>query len=154
MNYFALPLALLNTTSTVEQMKRAFFDDTFAGIHQLSFFDYAMMVPYFLVLCVLSFYGLHRYAMIRAFYKNRHNLLNSPEVNAKLTHRHGLVRKLAESPLPNDQITDEIYLSTLSRLPTAAERSLMLTAFESAGANRQQAVEDTGVGRDQRHDRA
>ena len=39
------------------------------------------MVPYFLVLCVLSFYGLHRYAMIRAYYKNRHNLLNAPDVH-------------------------------------------------------------------------
>ena len=41
-------------------MKRAFFDDTFAGIHQLAFFDYAMMVPYFLVLLfVANLFALH-----------------------------------------------------------------------------------------------
>ena len=70
------------------------------------------------------------------------HLLNSPEVNEKLTHRRGVARKLAESPLPNDQITDEIYLSTLNRFPTADERALLQPAFETAGANRYQALED------------
>jgi hypothetical protein len=70
------------------------------------------------------------------------HLLNSPEVNQKLTHRRGVARKLAESPLSNDQITDEIYLSTLNRFPTADERTLLQPAFETAGANRHQALED------------
>lgn len=70
------------------------------------------------------------------------HLLNSPEVNQKLTHRRGVARKLAESPLSNDQITDEIYLSTLNRYPTADERTLLQPAFETAGANRHQALED------------
>lgn len=70
------------------------------------------------------------------------HLLNSPEVNAKLTHRHGFARKLAESALSNDQITDEIYLSTLSRFPSDDERRLMQSAFEAAGTNRREAVED------------
>ena len=70
------------------------------------------------------------------------HLLNSPEVNEKLTHRRGLARKLAESPLPNDQITDEIYLSTLNRFPTPDERALLQPAFETAGTNRHQALED------------
>ena len=70
------------------------------------------------------------------------HLLNSPEVNAKITHRHGIVRKLADSSLTNDQITDEVYLGTLSRYPTDAERELMGSAFESAGGQRRSAVED------------
>ena len=69
-------------------------------------------------------------------------LLNSPEVNAKLSHRHGLVRKLAESSKSTAEITDEVYLATVSRFPTPDERTLMQSAFESAGMNRQQAIED------------
>ena len=111
MNYFALPFALLNNTSTVEQMKRAFFDDTFAGIHQLAFFDYLMMVPYFLVLCVLSFYGLHRYAMIRAYYKNRHNLLNAPEV-----HFDELPPVTIQLPLYNERFVVERLIEEVVKI--------------------------------------
>lgn len=70
------------------------------------------------------------------------HLLNSPEVNAKISHRHGIARKLAESSLSDDQITDEITLGTLGRYPTDEERKLMRTAFEAAAGNRRVAVED------------
>ena len=80
MNYFVQPLALLNNKPILEQMKVALFDDTFAGIHRLAWFDYSLLVPYFAVLIVLSFYGLHRYEMIRAFYKNRHKLAVDPTI--------------------------------------------------------------------------
>jgi hypothetical protein len=70
------------------------------------------------------------------------HLLNSPEVHQKLAHRHGLARKLAATPKSNDEIVDEIFLGTLSRFPTAEEKVLMTSAFEAAGTNRHQAVED------------
>jgi len=59
-NYSALLLA-----STISKAIDTFFDPTFAGIHKLDWFDWALMIPYFSVLIVLSFYGLHRYEMIR-----------------------------------------------------------------------------------------
>src|SRR5204862_7450319 len=49
-------------------------------------------------------------------------LLNSPELNAKLRHRNGLARKLAESPKSAAEIIDEVYLTTLTRFPTPEER--------------------------------
>ncbi len=70
------------------------------------------------------------------------HLLNSPEVNEKLSHRHGLARKLAASSKSNDEVIDDIYLSTLARFPVAAEKALMTSAFEAAGMTRHQAVED------------
>lgn len=70
------------------------------------------------------------------------HLLNSPEVNAKLNHRHGMARKLAASQLSNADIVDEVYLATVTRFPTAEERTLMLSAFESSEVSRQQAIED------------
>jgi cellulose synthase/poly-beta-1,6-N-acetylglucosamine synthase-like glycosyltransferase len=50
------------------------FDNTFVGIHHLEFFDWAILIPYFGVLTVLSLYGLHRYAMIRGYWKHRKEL--------------------------------------------------------------------------------
>ena len=49
----------------------ALFDDTFTDIYRLQPFDYAILVPYFAVLIVLSFYGIHRYHMIRGYLKYR-----------------------------------------------------------------------------------
>ena len=42
-----LPLALLASTSATSRMVRSLFDDTFSGIHQLSWFDWAILIPYF-----------------------------------------------------------------------------------------------------------
>jgi len=39
-------------------------DRTFAGIYHANAFDLAMMIPYFLVLCVLALYGLHRFWLV------------------------------------------------------------------------------------------
>lgn len=70
------------------------------------------------------------------------HLLNSPQINEKIAGRGGVARRLAESTMTVDQVTDEIYLGTLSRFPTAAERSLTREAWGAAGDSRRQAVED------------
>ncbi|MDQ6678895.1 MAG: glycosyltransferase, partial [Acidobacteriota bacterium] len=64
---------LLLATSAFDQVRRSLTDTTFAGIHQASWFDWAMLIPYFGILCILSVYGLHRYEVIRAYFKHRKN---------------------------------------------------------------------------------
>lgn len=71
------PFALL-AIDTWSQVRRAMNDDTFSGIHSLAWFDWAMLVPYFTILTVLSFYGLHRYEMIHKYFKHRRKLQNGP----------------------------------------------------------------------------
>jgi len=61
------------------------------------------------------------------------HLLNAPEIAAKLEHRHGFARQLAQSSMTPHEIIDTLYLSSLSRLPRPAERDLMLEAFEHSG---------------------
>ncbi|HEV3329578.1 MAG TPA: glycosyltransferase [Bryobacteraceae bacterium] len=51
------------------------FDDTFAGVHQLGWFDWAMLIPYFTILVILSVYGIHRYETIRTYFKHRKNVV-------------------------------------------------------------------------------
>ena len=98
----------LGAQSTAEKVMDALLDDTFAGIHKLDWFDWAMMVPYFTVLIILSFYGLHRYEMIRAYFKNKHKL---PTVAP--TRFAQLPRVTIQLPLYNerfvvDRLVDEI----------------------------------------------
>jgi cellulose synthase/poly-beta-1,6-N-acetylglucosamine synthase-like glycosyltransferase len=71
-----MPAFLL--ASSGSQFVRTFFDDTFAGVHRLDFFDWSLLVPYFLLLVILSFYGCHRYEMIRRYLKHKKNLLAHP----------------------------------------------------------------------------
>jgi cellulose synthase/poly-beta-1,6-N-acetylglucosamine synthase-like glycosyltransferase len=63
---------------TLNKAIDTFFDPTFAGIHKLGWFDWALLIPYFSVLIVLSFYGLHRYEMIRGYLKHRKKLADGP----------------------------------------------------------------------------
>lgn len=70
------------------------------------------------------------------------HLLNSPEINEKITHKRGYVRKLAASTLTTLEVLDEIYLAALSRFPTAEERALLQTAFPAGDGDRRAAVED------------
>lgn len=57
------------------------------------------------------------------------HLLNAPELFEKISHRQGRARRLSGSSLSPIEVIDELYLSTLSRLPNDAERDLMLSAF-------------------------
>ena len=59
---------------------RSLFDNTFAGIHHLAPFDWAMLIPYFGILFVLSIYGVHRYETIRTYFKHRKKAVSEPPV--------------------------------------------------------------------------
>src|SRR5579883_1222875 len=71
-------LVMLAPKSAADQLVRSMFDDTFAGIHHLAWFDWAMLIPYFTVLIILSVYGLHRYDVIRTYFKHLKNATGEP----------------------------------------------------------------------------
>ena len=73
-----LPIAFLATTSATSRMVRSLFDDTFSGVHQLSWFDWAILIPYFAILALLSVYGVHRYEIIRTYFKHRKKATGEP----------------------------------------------------------------------------
>jgi hypothetical protein len=68
------------------------------------------------------------------------HLLNAPEIFEKISHRDGRVRRLATSEMSPTELIDELYLSTLTRLPTIAEKELMRSAFSDT--DRRAAAED------------
>ncbi len=77
MQISSLPLAFL-ASSVTSRFVNGLRDDTFAGIHQLNWFDWAMLVPYFTILAILSVYGLHRYETIRTYFKHRKKVVDQP----------------------------------------------------------------------------
>src|ERR1019366_329815 len=64
--------------SAADRFIRSLFDDTFTGIHQMAWFDWAMLIPYFTVLIILSVYGIHRYDIIRTYFKHRSKATGEP----------------------------------------------------------------------------
>ena len=72
------PLAVLVTKSAAYRIAQLFAETPFAGIHKLAWFDWAMLIPYFTVLVILSVYGVHRYEVIRTYFKHRKNATTAP----------------------------------------------------------------------------
>ena len=70
------------------------------------------------------------------------HLMNAPSVNRQLTSDNGRVARLAASSLSPEQIVEELYLVTYSRLPTSEELAATTRLIVGVGAIRRQAVED------------
>src|SRR5579863_3794268 len=91
-------LPSLLVASPLDRLTRGLFDDTFAGIHQLSWFDWAILIPYFGILALLSIYGLHRFETIRTYFKHRKNATTEPA-----TRFAQLPRVTIQLPLYNER---------------------------------------------------
>ena len=50
----------------------------FRGVYQLNSFDLGIMLPYFFVMIILAAYGIHRYALVYNYYKNRKHVAGPP----------------------------------------------------------------------------
>src|SRR5579883_3244221 len=70
----AISLVLFAPPSLAQRLS----DNTFAGIHQLAWFDWALLIPYFGVLAILSVYGLHRFDTIHTYFKHRRKATSEP----------------------------------------------------------------------------
>jgi cellulose synthase/poly-beta-1,6-N-acetylglucosamine synthase-like glycosyltransferase len=79
-NWIFSVAAILQGSSPVSNYFRKLTDPTFRGLYQANTFDFAIMVPYFLVLVVLAAYGIHRYVLVYNYYRYRHRVPPVPPV--------------------------------------------------------------------------
>ncbi len=70
------------------------------------------------------------------------HLMNAPSVNHQLTSDDGRVARLAASSLSAEQIVEELYLATYSRLPSGEELAATAGLIAGGGADRRQGIED------------
>jgi cellulose synthase/poly-beta-1,6-N-acetylglucosamine synthase-like glycosyltransferase len=54
-------------------LRTHYADKTFQHLYQLSAFDYWILIPYFIVMTILAFYGIHRYQLVWLYFRNRRN---------------------------------------------------------------------------------
>ena len=105
----ALPAFLL--ASSANQFVQTFFDDTFAGVHRLDLFDWALLIPYFVILVILSCYGCHRYEMIRRYLRHKSKLSIPPA-----SRFDTLPRITVQLPIYNERYVVERLIEEVSKL--------------------------------------
>ncbi len=68
--------------------------------------------------------------------------MNSPEIFARLNHQAGTVSRLVREIPDNGQLTEELYLTFLSRFPTESERQIVDTYISRNAESRRDAAVD------------
>jgi len=53
--------------------KTHYADKTFEHLYRLTAFDIWLLTPYFIVMIILAFYGIHRYQLVYLYFKNKEN---------------------------------------------------------------------------------
>src|SRR5579875_3453958 len=83
----------------------------FSGIYRLSPFDWALLIPYFGTLTILSVYGIHRYETMRRYRKYRSNLpKTAPQKYAQLP------KVTVQLPLYNERFVVERLLEEVVKI--------------------------------------
>jgi cellulose synthase/poly-beta-1,6-N-acetylglucosamine synthase-like glycosyltransferase len=108
---FPYSVALFLAVSPMQRAANALTDDTFADIHTLTLFDWALLVPYFSIMVVLSIYGLYRYEVIRGFLKARKKLRTEPALRFEQ-----LPRVTVQLPIYNERYVVERLLEEVLKL--------------------------------------
>jgi cellulose synthase/poly-beta-1,6-N-acetylglucosamine synthase-like glycosyltransferase len=101
----------------VHYVRTHFLDRTFKGLYQPNAFDMALLIPYFVVLIVLASYGLHRYALVYLYYKNKKNRVTEPA-----GHFDDLPRVTVQLPIFNEQFVIERLIEHVCELNYPREK--------------------------------
>jgi len=118
-----LVVGSLLAPTAVERWNRALFDNTFAGIHRLDWFDLLLLIPYFTLMGVLSIYGFHRFAIIRGYLKTKRKTPLEPAarfaelpfvtVQLPLFNERNVVDQLLEAALKIEYPRDRFEIQVL-----------------------------------------
>lgn len=88
-------------------------DHTFQNLYhwQLFSFDTLLLTPYFLVMIVLSVYGLHRYKLVWQYYRHSRNATHEPP-----RHFEQLPRVTVQLPIFNEQFVVDRLIESCCNL--------------------------------------
>ena len=92
-------------------------DQTFKGLYHWNPFDLALLIPYFLVMIVLSIYGVHRYTMCYQYFKYRKNYDPNPPM-----HFDELPRVTIQLPMFNEQFVIDRLIEAVCAMEYPKDR--------------------------------
>ena len=97
--------------------KTHYADKTFEHLYRWNSFDTALLVPYFIVMVILAFYGIHRYQLVYRYYKNRKNAVREPE-----SHFSELPAITLQLPIFNEQFVVDRLIRACCNLDYPADK--------------------------------
>ena len=71
MSYLLAATLITSNNAVVHYFYKIFHKDPFRGLYAPNAFDLAILTPYFIILIILSVYGLHRYHLTYLYLKHR-----------------------------------------------------------------------------------
>ena len=71
MDYLIFASLIATTNPVVRYFVKVFRKDPFQGIYHANAFDLSFVIPYFIILGILSIYGIHRYWLTYTYIKHR-----------------------------------------------------------------------------------
>jgi cellulose synthase/poly-beta-1,6-N-acetylglucosamine synthase-like glycosyltransferase len=101
--------------------KTHYADHTFRNVYRWNAFDVSLLVPYFLVMIILAFYGIHRYQLVWLYYRNKRNESHSNEPVATFTEAE-LPFVTIQLPIYNEQFVIDRLMDACCRLDYPRDR--------------------------------
>ena len=98
-------------------LRTHFLDTTFKGLYHANAFDMALLIPYFIVLILLAFYGMHRYQLVYLYYKYRKNKVTNPA--SRFTE---LPRVTIQLPIFNEQYVVDRLVECVCKIEYPREK--------------------------------
>jgi cellulose synthase/poly-beta-1,6-N-acetylglucosamine synthase-like glycosyltransferase len=123
-------------TSLRHQLKMMFSDPFSSVTHHWNWFDLTMLLPYFAVMIVLSFYGVHRYTLCYLYFKYRKNYNPEPP-----RHFAELPRVTVQLPIFNEQFVIDRLIEAVCAMEYPREK-LEIQVLDDSTDETQQVASD------------
>jgi cellulose synthase/poly-beta-1,6-N-acetylglucosamine synthase-like glycosyltransferase len=98
-----------------------YLDQTFKGLYRWNTFDTCMLIPYFIVMVILAFYGIHRYQLVWLYFKNKKNAAKWDEPPARFAEGQ-LPFVTVQLPIFNEQFVIDRLIDAVCRLEYPRDR--------------------------------
>ena len=110
-------LALAPQSGFRHYLKMQYADQTFKGLYHWNLFDACMLLPYFVVMILLSFYGIHRYTMCYQYFKYKKNYDPNPP-----RHFEELPQVTIQLPIFNEQFVIDRLIEAVCAMEYPREK--------------------------------
>jgi cellulose synthase/poly-beta-1,6-N-acetylglucosamine synthase-like glycosyltransferase len=103
-------------------VKSHYLDQTFrqyGSLYRWNWFDTSLLVPYFVVMIILAFYGIHRYQLVWLYYRNKKSAQKWREAPA---HFDELPFVTVQLPIYNEQFVIDRLIDACCRLNYPRDR--------------------------------
>ena len=110
-------LAFAPQNSFRHYLKMQYADQTFKGLYHWNWFDVCMLLPYFAVMILLSFYGVHRYTMCYQYFKYKKNYDPNPP-----RHFTELPQVTIQLPIFNEQFVIDRLIEAVCAIEYPREK--------------------------------